>query len=361
MRNNYIIGGVILILFAGILFITDIFTPFIRPITYIFLMGSSKGKDILFFAILGLFLILTQLHKFKIFDKIKSHKKILQSILILSVIIFISEILLEINLRYTLGLDLSTTFISMEPSMASTSIIHTHLLKSIFGGFITSTIGPMIGSDINTGISLYAYTPQIANILILLVIVIFILQILAIQERPAISNLMLCFFSVCLLIGFLDGGFFSTPAAVGLLGTYIIYRNGYYFDYYIGKALKREDIVNDAQNYQPYYKNKGYSNRRFILNRLLPYIIIFLFLALRFSASIMGANPEYYEVNIVNINDSNIDFGEIPIESMLKEDNNITLNISSSMNEQDVINDLKIPLKDKCEYYTVSWNIYSYL
>ena len=47
IKNKYLISGVILILFAGILFVTDIFTPYIRPITYLFLMGSSKGKDIL--------------------------------------------------------------------------------------------------------------------------------------------------------------------------------------------------------------------------------------------------------------------------------------------------------------------------
>ena len=45
-RNNIILVGFIFILFAGVLFITDIFNPIIRPITRVFLMGSSKGKDI---------------------------------------------------------------------------------------------------------------------------------------------------------------------------------------------------------------------------------------------------------------------------------------------------------------------------
>ena len=58
--NKTIILGVILILFAGLIFVTDIFNPIIRPITYLFLMGSSKGKDIIFFGLLGLFLILSQ-------------------------------------------------------------------------------------------------------------------------------------------------------------------------------------------------------------------------------------------------------------------------------------------------------------
>ena len=55
-RNNIILAGFIFILFAGVLFITDIFNPIVRPLTRIFLMGSSKGKDILFFGLFGLFL-----------------------------------------------------------------------------------------------------------------------------------------------------------------------------------------------------------------------------------------------------------------------------------------------------------------
>ena len=52
--NKTIILGILLILFAGVIFITDIFNPIIRPVTYIFLMGSSKGKDIILFGLLGL-------------------------------------------------------------------------------------------------------------------------------------------------------------------------------------------------------------------------------------------------------------------------------------------------------------------
>ena len=59
--NKTIIAGLILIVFAGLIFVTDIFTPIIRPVTYLFLMGSSKGKDIIFFGLLGLFLILSQI------------------------------------------------------------------------------------------------------------------------------------------------------------------------------------------------------------------------------------------------------------------------------------------------------------
>ena len=39
----------------------------------------------------------------------------------------------------------------------------------------------------------------------------------------------------------------------------------------------------------------------------------------------------------------------------------VHLDMWNFYNEMELINDLKIPLEDSCEYYTVSWNVYSYL
>ena len=61
--NKTILVGVAFILLAGVIFLTNILNPIIRPVTYLFLMGSSKGKDIIFFGLLGLFLILSQVIK----------------------------------------------------------------------------------------------------------------------------------------------------------------------------------------------------------------------------------------------------------------------------------------------------------
>ena len=58
--NKTIIIGLIFMLLAGVIFVSDVLNPIIRPITHLFLMGSSKGKDIIFFGLLGLFLILSQ-------------------------------------------------------------------------------------------------------------------------------------------------------------------------------------------------------------------------------------------------------------------------------------------------------------
>ena len=72
----------------------------------------------------------------------------------------------------------------------------------------------------------------------------------------------------------------------------------------------------------------------------------------------------YYTVEIMNPT-GEIDLGNISTE-VIDSDNSTNLNkttyhIDPSYNEMELINALKIPLKNSCEYYTVSWNAYSYL
>ena len=218
--NKTFIIGLIFILFAGIIFITNIFNPIIRPITYLFLMGSSKGKDIMFFGLLGLFMILPQLVK-REFDP----TKYLKISMVIGWVLLICGIILEVLFRFEMGIKLNTIFCAMSNTMSSTSILHTHLLKSILGAFLTQIIGPFIQSDINTGVGLYSYVPSFGFLVILLIPILFATLILTIRNRPWFTSFLLSFFSSCLLIGAIDGGLFGTPALVGILGLYLVYRN----------------------------------------------------------------------------------------------------------------------------------------
>ncbi len=350
--------GIIFILFAGVLFVTDIFNSVIRPITRIFLMGSSKGKDILFFGLFGVFLILSQIFTLKNRD-INSDKYLKIAVCIGSILL-ISGIIVEIIFRQNLGIPLNVTFMSENTQAASTSILHTHLLKSIFGEFITSLIGPFIESEINTGVGLYTYVPNMAKIVIILFPILFIFEILGNQKRLAPTTILLSFFSACLLIGGLDGGMFSTPSMLGICGLYLIYRNHYYFDYICGVILKNKNILKQVKNEKPSYKDVGLSELKFYLNRLLPYIIAILFISLRLSIAIFGANSEYYTLEVVNPTD-NIELNDFPVESVQHEGNKLVYTINHNYNEMELIKDLKIPLNNKCDYYTISWNIYSYI
>ena len=357
--NKTILIGFLFIIFAGLIFITDVFNPIIRPITHNFLMGSSKGKDIIFFGLLGLFLILSQLIKRDI-----DITKYLKISIVIGSVLLISGILLEVIFRLQMGIELNTVFCSMTNTMSSTSILHTHLLKSILGEILSQIIGPFIQSDINTGVGLYQYLPSFAFLVVLLIPILFATIVLSSQKRPWLTNFLLAFFSSCLLIGIVDGGMFAIPSYVGIFGLYLIYRNGYYLNYIVGTLLKDERLLEENESMPPIYRKPNLSKKRFIFNRLLIWFVVIGVIFLRFTIAFAGAEPDYYTVEVANPAD-NIDFGNISVE-ILNYEHNSDLNksiyhIDPSYNEMELINDLKVPLNNSCEYYTVSWNVYSYL
>jgi hypothetical protein len=344
-------------LFGGILFITDIFNPIIRPITYQFLMGSSKGKDIMFFGLLGLFLIIPQFIK-KDFDS----EKYLKISMVIGWVLLICGILLEVIFRLQMGIKLNTVFCSMTHGMSSTSILHTHLLKSILGAVITQIIGPFVQSNINTGVGLYTYVPSFGLLVFLLIPVLFVTLILAIRNRPWFTSLLLSFFSSCLIIGAIDGGLFGTPALVGILGLYLVYRNGFYLNYILYTILGDEKSLEKNEEIQPVYRNRGFKEWRYLLNRFLIWFVVIAIIILRISVGVAGAEEDCYTVDVVNPT-GDIDLGNISAKVIdnATHENKTTYHIDSSYNEMKLINDLKVPLRNSCEYYTVSWNIYSYL
>lgn len=356
--NKTIIVGFICIVFAGAIFLTDIFNPIIRPVTYLFLMGSSKGKDILFFGLLGLFLILSQ-----VIDRDIDTTKYLKISVVTGFVALVFGIILEVVFRLQMGIKLNTIFASMTSSMSTTSILHTHLLKSILGALLTQIIGPFIQSDINTGVGLYQYLPSFSFLVILIIPVLFVAIILSSQKRPWPANFLIAFFSSCLIIGIFDGGMFATPSYVGILGLYLVYRNGYFINRFIGNLFNDENLLKENEKIRPVYMNRGFSKARYLFNTFGIYFFVILVIFLRFSVAFAGAETEYYTVDIVNPT-GDIDLGNITSQVISTENNTdlnkITYKINPSYNEMKLLNDLKVPLNNSCEYYTVSWNAYSY-
>ncbi len=351
--------GLIFLILAGIIFITDILNPVIRPITYQFLMGSSKGKDIMFFGLLGVFLIIPQFIKREF-----NPEKYLKISMVVGWVLLLLGILLEIVFRLQMNIKLNTVFCSMSTTMSSTSILHTHLLKSILGAVLTQIIGPFIQSDINTGVGLYSYVPSIGFLVIMLIPILFVTLVLAIRNRPWFTSFLIAFFSSCLIIGAIDGGLWATPSLVGILGLYLVYRNGFYLNYIVYKIFKDEKSLEKTEEIQPVYRNRGFGEARYILNRFLIWFVVIGIIVLRFTIAFAGAEPEYYTVDIMNPTE-NIDLGNISAD-IIDCENNTSLNkttyhINPNYNEMKLINDLKVPLNHSCEYYTVTWNVYSYL
>lgn len=318
-------------------------------------MGSSKGKDIIFFGLLGLILILSQAVKKEI-----DTTKYLKISIIIGAVLLILGIALEVIFRLQMGIKLNTVFCSMTNGMSSTSILHTHLLKSILGEVVSKIMGPVVGSNINTGVGLYAYLPSFAFLVILLIPVLFVTIILASQKRPWFTNFILAFASSCLFIGIIDGGMFATPSYFGIFGLYLVYRNGYYINEFVGEKLNDTNLLKTNELNPPIFKIKEASLRKYF-NHTLVVIAVIAVILLRFTIAFAGAEPDYYTVDVVKPSEE-IDLGNISAKIINYENdtNKITYHIDPQYNEIQLINDLKVRLNNSCEYYTVSWNIYSY-
>ena len=352
--NKTILVGILFIIIADVIFTSNVLNPIIHPITHLFLMGSSKGKDIIFFGLMGVFLISSQLFK----DLKIDSNKYLKITLILGSVTLITGILLEVIFRYQMGIGLNTIFMAMGKSVSSTSILHTHLLKSIFGEVITTLIGPFIGSEINTGVGLYQYIPDVAKIIIILLPITFLTLLLAIRNRRFVQTFLLSFSGCCLLIGALDGGLFSTPAITGICGVFLIERNGICIEQQIDFFITKEKVCPGCKVIPP-FKNIP-DLIKVLIKRYLPYIAAALIIILRFTVAVIGANTDYYEVDVANPAD-NIELDGFPVENVTHEENKTVYIISSDYNEMELLNDLKVPLNNRCDYYTLTWNIFSYL
>ena len=352
--NKTILVGILFIIIAGVLFKTDMLNSIIHPVTHLFLMGSSKGKDIIFFGLMGLFLISTQIFKEKEIDS----DKFLKISIILGSVTLILGILLEVLFRYQMGIGFNTIFMTVGKSISSTSILHTHLLKSIFGEVITNIMGSFIQSEINTGVGLYDYIPNIGKLIIILLPILFITLLLAIRNKRFVQTFLLSFFGCCLLIGALDGGMFATPSITGICGVFLIQRNGKCIEQIVDYITSRKKVCDNCKIIPPF---KNIKNLIIVLiMRYLPYIVAGLIIILRFSIAIFGVNTEYYEVDVANPIE-NLELNNFPIENVTYEPNKTVYIMNSNYNEMKLLNDLKVPLNNSCEYYTVSWNTFSYL
>ena len=122
-------------------------------------------------------------------------------------------------------------------------------------------------------------------------------------------------------------------------------------------------LLEENELIQPVYKKHESKKVRYLFNRFLIWFVVLAIIFLRFTIAFAGAEPDYYTVDVVNPS-GDIELGNVSanIINWEKTDlNKTTYHIDPNYNEMKLINDLKVPLNNSCEYYTVSWNIYSYL
>ncbi|MCL2115128.1 MAG: hypothetical protein FWH29_02780 [Methanobrevibacter sp.] len=383
--SKYSLMGIISILLAILIFFSNL-DILIRPFTQIFLMGSSKGKDILFFGILGLFLILIQIFEYEsnnsmtnsykakndIITKIFSFKIINKFLNIFklenktylkfSIILFLAAgifgLVLEIYMRFYLGIAPFTIFVAMNPQPSTTSILHSHIFKSAIGSIMTysQTIVP---TGINTGDSLSSYAPKIANIIIIILPLLFLSFLMSLKKRLSPSSLILIFAATCGLIGLFDGGFFSIPYIIGIYGMLFVYFDEEWMNYSLGRIFKNKYIVDNSKDAVAILKKSKIKSKVFIV-RLIPHVFLLSIILFGVLISIIGTNTEYYELDIMNPTENIHLDSSYSLLSTEEKINKTSIAISSEYNEMDLLNSLANSLENKCSSFSLTWNFFSY-
>ena len=372
--NKYIPFGIILIVFGAMLFFLSGIDQFIRPFTQPILMGSSKGKDILFFVLLGITIIDNEkiygyFKNLHIPEMLKDKDFYLKLSLILLLFTAIAGIVMEFYLRNSLGIDWNTILVIMNPSETSTSILHSHLYKGIFG-MILGMILTYIPAGIHTGSSLSAYTPDLIGLLFILIPITYLSMIISMQRRKAAPRIFLAVTSTIGIIGLIDGGLFATPTVGGIYGILILMYNNEILEGisdYITEKEKRDQIKSQLSEELTVLKyvltgkirDNGKSVKKY-LKILIPHIALILIIALRFSIAFYGACPDSYELDVCHPHDLD-GLNQYDVLNVTANENKTTFYLSNQYNEMELLNKLAIDLEGKCDWYSLSWNIYSYL
>ena len=326
-----------MILFAVVLAVTNFLDKIILDITYPFLEGSSQGKSIILFTVMGSLLLLYPLFNLEgiIGKRLSSlnnlfkfeDKKYLKFAIITIFFTFIFGQLIEVLIRIKLGVPILTTFIAYNSNSSIMAVAHSHVFKSVLG-FIISSLGIHINTGVNAGVPLIPYTIPLALIVLVTWPLIYFAGMIAIgNEERDLYKIILAFVLTLALIGILDGGLFSTPAIIGLAGLLGIY-----------------------------FIKKPFSPR----NLLKPSVIIIFLIILRFSLGLLGTNTEVHEITIINPAD-NIDLQGYDVLSVQKEQNKTIVTVPGNINDKVLLTELIKSLKGKCSGFFLSWNILSYL
>jgi len=327
-----------MILFAVLLSVTNFLDKLILALTYHFLEGSSQGKSIILFSVMGSMLLFYPLFNIngaisKNISSISSllkfeEKKYLKFAIITLFFTYLFGLLIEVLIRLKFGVSILTTFIAYNSnSYSSTAITHSHVFKSVLGLLIQS-LGIHISSGVNISVPLIPYATPLALIVVITWPLIFIAGIIAISNMERDLYKVIVAFAITLsLIGILDGGLFSTPAIIGIAGLLGLY--------FVKKPFSPKDLIK-------------------------PSVIVILLIVLRLSIGLLGTNTEVHEITIINPSD-NIDLQGYDVLSIQKETNKTIITLPGNVNDKVLLSELAPTLRGNTSGFFLSWNILSYV
>ncbi len=327
--NRIAVTGIVLIMVGILVYAVNIFHVAANSLFYPLLLGSSEGKPVIFFLLMGSLLLFNAIivsgritRRFAFMD-IWDSRRYLKYALIIILLTYATGILIEVWLRLNFGVSLFTVFVSLNPDASSTSIIHSHVFKSIIGT-VFHNIGATTPSNINTGDSLLQFISPVAYIILLTWPLTYITSLISMDNRMGHYKIIIAFATSLTMIGMIDGGIFSNPAVIGFAGL-------------IGM----------------YYIKEPFSPR----NLIKPTLIVLLVILAGLSLEIAGSNTDYHQVTLIHQTEP-INWNGYDILST--ENTNQTINIKYSQNDNKQLINLFKTIKGKADGFFITWNFYSY-
>jgi len=367
MRLNKLnIIGIFLILFAVLLAATSFLDSAILTLTYHLMEGSSKGKSIILFAVMGSLLLFYPLFKSNgLFGKRISAlnprlkidaQKYLKFTIITIFFTYIVGLLIEVWIRIKLGVSLFTIFVSYNSNeFSTTALTHSHVFKSVLG-FVIHSLGIHISSNINAGVPLAQYTVPFSLIILITFPLIYIAGITALSEKRDLYKVILAFALTLSFITMLDGGMLDYPAWIALACLLLIYF-GSKKPFSARNLSKTKGFWSPRNSVSGHQKSKiSDSTKNEVFRKLSkPAIILALIIILRVSVSVFGTNAEFHEVTIIDPSD-NINLSGYDVLSVQKEGNITIIELPGNLSDKPLLLKLIPDLKGKCSGFALSWN-----
>lgn len=327
--------GIILIFAGFLIYVTSALDQLVTMITWPLLSGSSEGKAVLLMVMMGGFLILNSLiNNWKFLaplkDKVTSYspdgRKFFKLTLIIILVTCLVGICIEFYIRLKYGVPLLTIFVSTNPTSTSTSPMHTHVFKSVFG-HLASIIGGLVPEHVHTGASLYSDVIPWAYLILITLPLACITGLFSLDDRSDFSRIFLTFSLTVALIGMVDGGLYSQPSLIGLGLLFIIY--------FVKKPFKFRQLI-------------------------LPLALIFLVALSGLGLELAGNNSSYREITVIN-QFAPVDLSGYNVLGTDEQGNKTVIRMDTNISDKKTLEDLLDRYQGRADGFFMTWNFFSYL
>jgi hypothetical protein len=326
--------GFILIILGLFVYVTSPLDQVVMMITWPLLSGSSEGKAVLLMVLMGSFLLLNSLiNTWGVLTPIKENittyspdgKKFFKWTMIIILLTCVVGVLIEFYIRLKYGVSPLTIFVSTNPTSTSTSPMHTHVFKSVFG-HLADSMGGLLPEHVHTGGSLYPDVIPWAYFILITLPLACVTGLFSLDERKPVQRVLMALALTSALIGMVDGGLYSQPLVFGLGRLILIYFVRMHFQF-----------------------------KQLIIHILVMGLIVLSGVGLELA----GNNSSYREITVINQYEP-VDLSDYNILSTQKEGNRTVIRMDTSVSDKQTLESLFVTYQGRADGFFMTWDFFSY-